>query len=145
MSDATSSYGVFISHASEDRWVARQLARHAREAGAVTFLDAVDVDDGDDFEERILDAAEGCGELLVLVTPWALEKSRYLWMEIGAFWFQRKRIVALLHGVTPDMLHRERNLPIRLQRTHLRQLNEADDYFARLKRRIEEDENERQA
>lgn len=86
MRSEKSPYGVFISHASEDRWIAEQLARHVREAGASPFLDAVDVDDGDDFEERIIEAAQRCEELLVLLTPWALEKSRYVWMEIGAFW-----------------------------------------------------------
>ncbi len=102
MGDPVDGYRVFISHASEDRWVAEQLARHARESGARTFLDAADVDDGDDFEERIREAAEDCSEMLVLMTPWALARSRYIWLEIGAFWIQRKRIVALLHGVTTD-------------------------------------------
>jgi hypothetical protein len=33
-------YRVFISHAGEDLWVARQLAAAAEAAGATTFLDA---------------------------------------------------------------------------------------------------------
>lgn len=139
MGDPVDGYRVFISHASEDRWVAEQLARHARESGARTFLDAADVDDGDDFEERIREAAEDCSEMLVLMTPWALARSRYIWLEIGAFWIQRKRIVALLHGVTTDEILKDRNLPIKLKRTHLRRLNDARGYFERLKRRIEED------
>lgn len=62
---------VFISHSSKDTWVAKQIAQHISECGASSFLDEADIDHGDDFEERILHAAHGSQELLVLLTPWA--------------------------------------------------------------------------
>jgi hypothetical protein len=49
---------VFISHASIDTWVARQLASHIEQCGADSFLDETDIKHGDDFEDRILDAEE---------------------------------------------------------------------------------------
>jgi hypothetical protein len=63
------AYKVFISHSSIDTWVARQLARYIEDAGAVTFLDEADIEYGDDFEERILEALRTSQELLVLLTP----------------------------------------------------------------------------
>ena len=45
---------VFISHSSQDTWVARQIAREVSLCGATPFLDEADVEVGDDFEEGIL-------------------------------------------------------------------------------------------
>lgn len=67
-------YQVFISHASEDTWVARQLAQIMQWFGATTFLDEADIAYGDDVEERILQAVRTSEELLVLLTPWALRR-----------------------------------------------------------------------
>lgn len=45
---------VFISHATVDTWVARQLADHIHRCGHMTFLDQVNLSHGDDFEQEIL-------------------------------------------------------------------------------------------
>jgi TIR domain len=92
---------IFISHASSDSWVARQLDLHIRGCGADTFLDCEHIEHGDDFEERIIDAAGHCTELLVLFTPTARER-KYVWVEIGMFLGARKRIVAVLYGVRKE-------------------------------------------
>jgi hypothetical protein len=63
---------VFISHSSEDTWVAMQIATHVRKTGAGTFLDEADVEHGDDLEDEIVKAAKLCTELLVLLTPYSL-------------------------------------------------------------------------
>lgn len=78
-------FTVFISHSAVDTWVARQIAGHIQVSGASTFLDEADVQIGDDFEERIVEAARNCNELLVLLTPWSIQRP-YIWMEIGAVW-----------------------------------------------------------
>ena len=72
-------YQVFISHSSIDTWVAQQLARYVQESGASTFLDEADIEYGDDFEDRILEAAQASEELLVLLTPWATKRP-YIWL-----------------------------------------------------------------
>jgi hypothetical protein len=46
---------VFVSHSSQDTWVARQIAREIESSGAKPFLDEAEVDAGADFEEDILD------------------------------------------------------------------------------------------
>src|ERR1700722_10652486 len=65
---------VFISHSSRDTWVAKQIAAHVKCVGAETFLDEADIEHGDDFDDEIVKASKRCTELLVLLTPWAVER-----------------------------------------------------------------------
>ena len=65
---------VFISHSSKDTWVAKQIAREVAIRGATPFLDEANVEVGEDFEESILSFLEQAHELLVLLTPWALDR-----------------------------------------------------------------------
>ncbi len=127
---------VFISHSSADTWVARQIAAHIQKVGALTFLDAADIEHGDDFDEKILGAAHTSDELLILLTPWAIQRP-YIWQEIGAFWFQRKRIVGVLNGLTAKELSAREEIPISLKRSDLVDINKIDSYFEQLKRRVE--------
>ena len=48
------SHKVFISHSSRDTWVAKRIAEAIEKCGAGTFLDQVDVQRGDDFEEKVI-------------------------------------------------------------------------------------------
>ena len=74
---------VFISHSGPDTWVANQIAREIEARGATPFLDEAQIDAGADFEEDILNFLERAHELVVLLTPWALDRP-YVWAEIGA-------------------------------------------------------------
>lgn len=78
MSASNCSRLVFISHSSQDTWVARQIAREISLRGAQPFLDEADVDVGAEFEEDIREFLDKADELLVLFTPWALVQE-YLW------------------------------------------------------------------
>jgi hypothetical protein len=124
---------VFISHSGRDTWVARQIARAIEAQGAATFLDEAEIDAGADFEDEILAALEKADELLVLLTPWALDRA-YVWAEIGAAWFRRIPIVALLHGVTASELRSRPGVPV-LTRRNLLDLNDVDLYLTQLSRR----------
>lgn len=90
---------VFISHSGQDTWVAKQIAREVEAHGGSPFLDEAQIDAGADFEEGILDFLQRAHELVVLLTPWALDRP-YVWAEIGAAWSRRIPIVALLLGIT---------------------------------------------
>jgi hypothetical protein len=79
---------VFVSHSSQDTWIAKQIAREIAARGGTPFLDEAQVDAGADFEEDILNFLEQAHELVVLLTPWALERP-YVWAEIGAAWGRR--------------------------------------------------------
>jgi hypothetical protein len=106
---------VFISHSSADTWVAKQVAREIEACGATPFLDEAEVDAGADFEEDILNFLERAHELVVLLTPWALDRP-YVWAEIGAAWGRRIPIVALLLGLTPTVLQSRPGVPVLLKK-----------------------------
>jgi len=126
---------VFISHSATDTWIAQQIARYIEELGASTFLDEADVEYGDDFEDCILEAVRTSQELLVLLTPWSLKRP-YIWLEIGAIWGLGRRVVGILHGITPNELVTQEGTPALLKRIDLVELNKIDTYFEQLKRRI---------
>lgn len=128
-------YLVFISHASEDTWIAKAIERQVLSCGAVTFLDASDVRAGDEFEEEIRLALTKATELIILLTPWALN-SRYVWTEISIAWFRRIRTTALLLGVTTSDIQSDAKVPVLLKRIKLLRLNDVDRYFAELADRI---------
>src|SRR5580704_15529162 len=126
---------VFISHSSVDTWVARQIAREIEARGATPFLDEAQVDAGADFEEDILNFLERAHELVVLITPWALDRP-YVWAEIGAAWGRRIPIVALLLGLTPTELQTRPGAPVFLKKRDLLLLNDIDIYLEQLSARM---------
>ena len=126
---------IFVSHSSADTWVAKQIAREIEVRGGTPFLDEAQVDAGADFEEDILKFLEKAHELVVLLTPWALERP-YVWAEIGAAWGRRIPIVALLLGITANELQARPGVPILLKKRDLLQLNEIDTYLDQLAARV---------
>ena len=60
-----SDHLVFISHASKDRWIAKQMAtiieRKAKRYGVRTFLDEVDLVGGDRIPATIKANLHACG------------------------------------------------------------------------------------
>jgi hypothetical protein len=128
-------FQVFISHSSLDRWIARQIAHHIERRGAGFFLDATHIESGDDFEDRISEAAAGSQELLILLTPRSVERP-YLWVELGLFWETDKRIVTVCSGWTAAEVVADPRIPIRLKRSHLIELNDLDSYLEGLAIRL---------
>ena len=126
---------VFISHAGEDTWVARQIAREASDRGARPFLDQADIDIGAEFEDDILKFLDQADELIVLFTPWSLERP-YVWAEIGAAWIRRIPIVVVLHGLTTAEFQRRPTTPVFLKKRDIIQLNQIDEYLDQLKERV---------
>jgi hypothetical protein len=130
-----SGWLVFVSHSGGDAWVAKQIAREIAACGATAFLAETDVDVGADFEEDILAALERANEVLILVTPSALERP-YIWMETGAAWIRRLTIVGLLLGLTAEELQSQPFVPILLKRRAVLPLNDIEVYFRQLRRRV---------
>jgi hypothetical protein len=124
-----------VSHSSQDTWIAKQIAREIEARGATPFLDEAQVDAGADFEEDILNFLERAHELVVLLTPWALERP-YVWAEIGAAWGRRIPIVALLLGITATELQSRPGIPVLLKKRAPLQLNEIEVYLDQLSGRI---------
>jgi hypothetical protein len=126
---------VFVSHSGTDTWVAKQIAREIAACGATPFLDEAQIDVGADFEEDILAFLEKADELVVLITPWALERP-YVWAELGAAWGRRIPIVGLLHGLSAAELQSRPGVPILLKRRDLIPLNDMDVYLGQLRGRV---------
>ncbi|MEW6218828.1 MAG: toll/interleukin-1 receptor domain-containing protein [Thermodesulfobacteriota bacterium] len=126
---------VFISHSGTDTWVAKQIAREIADRGAVPFLDEAEIDVGADFEDDILSFLEKADELVVLITPWALERP-YVWAELGAAWGRRIPIVGLLLGLSASELQARPGVPVLLKKRDLLTLNEIDVYLGQLRGRI---------
>ncbi len=126
---------IFISHSSKDTWVAKQITREIIACGASAFLDEADVEVGDDFEERILEFLEKANELLVLLTPWALDRP-YVWAELGAAWARRIPIVGVLQGLSAAELQSRESIPIFLKKRDLIDINDIDRYFVGLATRV---------
>lgn len=76
-------------------------------------------------------------ELLVLFTPWSFERP-YVWAEIGAAWLRRIPIIVVLHGMTPTEFQAHPNAPVFLKKRDIININDIDQYFEQLERRIKE-------
>ena len=125
---------VFITHSSQDGWIALQLYQRIRSCGVEAFLDKNDVEHGDDFESRIRNEADSSSEQLVLLTPWAMDRP-YVWLEVGHFWWTEKRIVVVLNGLTRDDFVRDERVPVYLKRLNVLDINDIESYFGQLTER----------
>lgn len=135
MTTGPSAWLVFVSHSGVDTWVAQQIAREIAACGATPFLDEAEIDIGADFEVDIFTALEKADELLVLLTPWALERP-YIWVELGAAWTRRLTIAGLLLGLTVEDLQSRPDVPILLKRRRLLPLNDIEVYLRQLRGRV---------
>ena len=109
------------------------MERQIRELGALTFLDCEHLEPGDDFEEKIIENAQECSEILVLCTPVASER-KYVWMEIGMFLGARKRVIAVLYGGTRDAIYTDHRMPVALKRVLFVELNDVQTYLGKARR-----------
>ena len=127
-------YLVFISHSTIDTWVARQVSDRIKRLGATTFLDAEVIESGDEFDPIIFENLKNATELVVLLTPWAIER-KYIWMEIGCAQMRGIRIVGVVYGLTiNEFLTQSQSTP--LSRRNLIAINDLDAYFYELSKRI---------
>ena len=138
MKDESKRKLIFISHAGEDTWVARQIASAVEACGARPFLDEADIDIAAEFEEDLRRFLDQASELVVLFTPWASERP-YVWAEIGAAWIRRIPIVVVLHGLTVRDFQSQASTPVFLKRRNIIRLNDIDRYFEELRTRIAEE------
>ena len=78
-------------------------------------MDEADIDVGADFEDDILAFLEKAHELIVLLSPWALDRP-YVWAELGAAWGRRIPVAALLLGLTASELQSRPGVPVFLKK-----------------------------
>ena len=100
-------------------------------------MDAFDLSKGDDFEERIFTELRGCQELLVLLTPWSVDRN-WVWVEVGAARILELRIVPVLYKVSLDEIERERGGKTFLATKNVVEVNDLDQYLLELSKRVRE-------
>jgi len=130
---------VFISHAFHDRWVAGQIAKELEAVGADCVIDSQFLETGDVIDDELKAALNDADELLVLLTPTALER-RYVWLEIGVAWGRGIRIAGILYGVSTAELAAGDGTPAFMSDILLRDLNEFESYAEELSKRVTHDE-----
>ncbi len=128
-------YKVFVSHGSQDRWVAGQIAARIRERGATVFLDETDVPKGADFKRIIHREIASSEELVALFTPWSAKRS-WVWVEIGAAWGLGKPVVAVFYGMDVSDLEASGQGKAILEDINVLELSAIDSYFDELGQRI---------
>lgn len=128
-------YRVFVSHASDDLWVAAQIARHIEVCGATSFLDTRDISAGDDFKSRIRSEMPSCDELLALFTPWSKTRA-WVRHEIGMADALQKRIVCVFYKVTLRDLRRNGDSLGPIEDLNIIDINALDAYFNELTKRV---------
>ncbi|MDA1051450.1 MAG: toll/interleukin-1 receptor domain-containing protein [Planctomycetota bacterium] len=125
-------YQMFVSHATDDKWIATTFCEKIDATGASTFRDDRDINGGDDIPEEIRTQIKQSRELVVLLTPESVDRPWVL-LEVGAAWGWRKdyRIVPVLCHVTVDAI------PDIVKGKKAFQLNEFDQYLKELQKRVE--------
>lgn len=90
---------------------------------------------------KLLEAADACDELLVLLTPWSITKP-YIWMETALFlhaiWRGHdKRIVPVFYGLDELGLVSGTAIPAELMALGRITLNDMPAYFSQLRQRLQ--------
>ncbi len=90
---------VFVSHASHDAWIARQMARCIQDCGVDVLIDAYDLKSGDKVVDTLAALVGQATEMVALFTPFSKNRA-WVWMEIGAMLLTGKRVIPIFHGMT---------------------------------------------
>lgn len=124
-----STYRVFVSHATADKWIARVLCEKLEAIGVVTFRDDRDIAGGDHIPARLRQEINSADEFLVLLTPNSIDR-QWVTLELGAAWQRDMRIVALLYSVKIE------DIPAILHERKLIDLNALEQYLAEVAARL---------
>lgn len=118
-------YTVFISHATYDKWIARQICAYLEGAGIglKTFRDDKDIAGGTNITDAIKAGIRNCDELLLLLTPESITR-QWILLEIGMALMWERRIVPILLHVAPEQI------PDPLKSTKAYTLDQLDTYLA---------------
>lgn len=121
-------YVVFISHSSQDSWIARVIAEKVTALGAEAWLDVKDLEGGDSVSDKILEGLDSCHEAVVLVSPNSVG-SQWVIFEVGAVWGQHKRVTPILNNVSYEAI-------IPLKKAKALDLNDFDRFLTELSKRV---------
>lgn len=112
-------HDVFISHASQDKWVALKICQSLESHGITYFRDDRDIKGGEVIPDEIVKAITRCSEVIVLLTPQSLNRTWVL-LEVGMAIGRSKRVVPVAYHVGFDLI------PEMIQSVRGYELNDAD-------------------
>ena len=132
--DLAKPYQVFVSHATADKWLATVVCEKIeKETGASTFRDDRDIDGGEDIPERIRKEIQRSREIVVLLTPYSLNRSWVL-LEVGAAWGRRKS-----YEIVPILCHADVDaIPELIKKKKAININQFPEYLIELKKRVKQ-------
>jgi hypothetical protein len=122
------AYLVFISHSSNDLWIATVIAEKIEALGAKCWLDEKDLEGGNIIAADIIRGIDACNEALVLISPNSV-RSQWVAFEIGGVRAQHKRVTPILNGVNPEDMAPMKDIKGI-------DLNKFDQFLTQLKKRI---------
>lgn len=132
------TYKVFVSHGSQDLWLASQIAKEMQGLGASPFLDESNIPKGSpDFKKIIRDEISVSRELVALFTPWSVMRS-WVWIEMGAAWHREIPILAVFYGMRVSDLDKTGQGKAILEDINIINLNDFDAYLKQLALRVME-------
>jgi hypothetical protein len=118
-------YSIFLSHSSQDAWLAKVIGEKIETTGVTVWLDEMSLTGGEQVGNAIRDGVRGTNETVVLVSNASLQ-SQWVAAEIGMALALRKRITPLLNNVAPDAM-----APLSGIKSY--ELNHFEKYVAELK------------
>jgi hypothetical protein len=98
---------AFLSYARADAEFVLRLAKDLREGGAGVWIDQLDIAPGQRWDRAVEDALAKCAQLLVILSPAAVESTNVM-DEVSLALEDGKTVV--------PVLHRECRIPFRLRR-----------------------------
>jgi hypothetical protein len=130
------AYRVFVSHGSQDLWLAGQIAKEIQCLGASPFLDEMNIPKGSrDFKKVIREQISTSHEFIALFTPWSAMRS-WVWIEMGAAWNREIPILAVFYGMHVNDLDKTNQGKAILEDINIINLNDFDVYFKQLRARV---------
>ncbi|MEM9087685.1 MAG: TIR domain-containing protein [Cyanobacteria bacterium P01_F01_bin.53] len=125
----TDSITYFISYSRVDEQFALDLAKKLRNSGAKVWIDQIDIQAGDRWDEAIEDALEGCDGFLILLSD-ASVKSNNVMDEVSYALEEGKQVIPILVESC--------EVPFRLRRLQYIDLySNFDEGFSRLLQSLE--------
>jgi hypothetical protein len=95
-----STYTVFISHSSKEKWIAGQISKEIKALGAETWLDLNDLQGGNEIRRSIKRGIRASQEVVLLLSAYSITSS-WVSYEAGIADGQGKRITPILNNLTP--------------------------------------------
>jgi hypothetical protein len=106
-SSVTSGAPAFLSYSREDSNFVLRLAGDLKVAGAIVWLDQLEISPGEPWDRAVQDALTRCSRLLVILSP-ASVKSEHVMDEVSFALEEGKTVI--------PVIHRDCTIPFRLRR-----------------------------